>query len=370
MPAPCLGWPLIPARAAFLRRNGHQHRRFSRLVHPVDRRRAGRREFLDAVWSWDDRPSFSPAKAHRSSFTPRPRPSGTPVPDVFVEARKRPVITLHASTLTPYYGTPITFTLKLTDPAKALITGGRTLKLFYSADKDHWEYVPKETATGVAVVRFAPDKPMYFKALYWGDGEWGMTESAVVRAVPKIVAATPKAPSIVDSDKRFKVRGRMSAGAKSAGRPVYLRLHRYSPSRGRWVYKGSLKADTRFRRALHPQRGSAHWRPLEDARLPQRCGQLEVRVPDGTLVGFRFFADAIRRGSRAKAAPRAASSRVASYPHYRQENSSRGLASAHPIPHRKHQASTMAPSRTPICYPARNLPISGCSPAVPAHRGA
>jgi hypothetical protein len=198
--------------------------------------------FLDAVWSWDEPAVLQPGQSAQIEFHAKAPTAGTPVPDVFVEARKRPVITLHADTLTPYYGTPITFTLKLTDPAGALITGGRTLKLFYSADKDNWEYVPKETETGVAAVRFAPDKPMYFKALYWGDGEWGMTESAVVRAVPRIVAAAPAAPSIVDSDKRFKVHGRMSAGAKSAGRPVYLRLHQYSPSRGRWVYKGSLKA--------------------------------------------------------------------------------------------------------------------------------
>ncbi len=198
--------------------------------------------FVDAVWSWDEPTVLQPGQSAQIEFHAKAPTTGTPLPDVFVEARKQPVITLHASTLTPYYGTPITFTLKLTDHAGALITGGRTLKLFYSADKDNWKYVPKETETGVAVVKFAPDKPMYFKALYWGDGEWGMTESAVVRAVPKIVAAAPTAPSIVDSDKRFKVRGRISAGAKSAGRPVYLRLYRYSPSRGRWVFEGSLKA--------------------------------------------------------------------------------------------------------------------------------
>ncbi len=198
--------------------------------------------FVDAVWSWDAPAVLQPGQSAQIEFHAKAPTSGAPVPDVFVEARKRPVIRLRANTLTPYYGTPIAFTLKLTDPAGALITGGRTLKLFYSADKDHWKYVPKETETGVAVVKFAPDKPMYFKALYWGDGEWGMSESAVVRAVPKVVAAAPSAPSVVDSDKRFKVRGRMSAGAKSAGRPVYLRLHRYSPSQGKWVYKGSVKA--------------------------------------------------------------------------------------------------------------------------------
>ena len=217
--------------------------------------------FIDAVWSWDEPAVLQPGQSAQIEFHAKAPTAGTPVPDIFVEARERPVITLRADTLTPYYGSAITFTLKLADINGAPITGGRTLKLFYSADKQCWNYVPQQTVTGTAVIRFVPDKPLYFKALYWGDDRYGMTESAIVKAVPRVVNTDPNAPSRVGVDDRFKVTGRVSAGAKSAGKPVYLRLYRYSYTYDKWVYKYSVKTSAdaagRYARTLSlSRRGS------------------------------------------------------------------------------------------------------------------
>jgi len=196
---------------------------------------------VDAVWSWDEPCVLQPGESARIEFHGKAPTSGSPVPDVFVEARERPVITLDADTLAPYYGSPITFTLKLTNSAGEPLAGCRTLKLFYSADQRCWSYVPRQTETGTAVIRFTPAKPLYFKALYWGDDTYGMTESAVIRVVPRVVNTDPNAPEKVEADRKFRVHGRVSAGAKSAGKPVYLRLYRYSHTYDKWVYKASVK---------------------------------------------------------------------------------------------------------------------------------
>ncbi len=197
--------------------------------------------FVDATFSGCAPSMLAPGQSARIEFHAKAPTSGSPVPDVFVEARERPTITLKANTLSPYYGSAITFTLALKDSSGQPIVGWRTLKLFYSADKKCWNYVPQQTETGTAIVKFAPDKPLYFKALYWGDDQYGMTESAVVRATPKIVAATPQAPSRVNHYSKFKVSGRTTGGAKSAGKPVYIRMYRYSRARHRWIYKGYVK---------------------------------------------------------------------------------------------------------------------------------
>ncbi len=217
--------------------------------------------FVDAVWSWDEPSVLQPGESEQIQFHAKAPTAGTPEPDIFVEARERPVITLRADTLAPYYGSAITFTLKLTDVGGAPITGGRTLKLFYSADKQCWNYVPQQTDTGTAVIKFVPDKPLYFKALYWGDDRYGMTESAIVKAVPRVANTDPDAPEKVEVGRKFKVHGRVCGGAKSAGKPVYLRLYRYSHARDKWVYKGSVKttADSagRYTRSLRlSSRGS------------------------------------------------------------------------------------------------------------------
>jgi len=198
--------------------------------------------FVDATFASCEPEVLAPGQSAQIEFFGKAPSDGSPVPDIFVEARERPSITLDADNLTPYYGTPITFTLKLSDGAGDPIVGWRTLKLFYSADKKCWKYVPRETQTGTAVVKFAPDKPLYFKALFWGDDQYGMTESAIVRAVPKVANAAPDAPSAVEEDHAFKVTGRMSAGAKSAGALVYVKMYRYSRTKGQWVYKGCAKA--------------------------------------------------------------------------------------------------------------------------------
>ena len=217
--------------------------------------------FVDATFSWCEPEVLAPGQSAQIEFHAKAPTAGTPVPDVFVEARERPTITLDADTLSPYYGSPITFTLSLTNANGDPILGWRTLKLFYSVDKKGWKYVPQQTESGVAVVRFTPDRPLYFKALYWGDSQYGMTESAVVQATPRVVRTTPTAPSRVEPDHKFKVSGRISAGAKSAGKPVYVRTYRYSHTYGKWIFKGSVKATPdaagRYTRSLSlPKRGS------------------------------------------------------------------------------------------------------------------
>jgi len=198
--------------------------------------------FVDATFASCEPDVLAPGQSAQIEFFGKAPSNGSPVPDIFVEARERPTITLAADNLTPYYGTPITFTLKLTDGAGDPILGWRTLKLFYSVDKKCWNYVPKQTETGTAVIKFSPQKPLYFKALFWGDDQYGMTESAIVRAEPRVANAPPEAPAVVQEDAKFKVAGRMSAGAKSGSALVYVKLYRYSRTKGAWVYKGCVKA--------------------------------------------------------------------------------------------------------------------------------
>lgn len=214
--------------------------------------------FVDATFSWDEPDKLAPGQSTTMEFHGK-APAGAGVaPEIFVEARERPVITLGYDTLEPVYGSPITFTLKLTRADGSPLVGHRTLKLFYSADEDDWKYVPAQTKTGVATITFTPDKPMYFKALYWGDGRYGMTDSAVVYAVPKVANTRPKAPETVRRNHRFTVKGRMSAGAKSAGKPVAIKVYRFNSVSDEWVYKTTVKttpdAAGRYAKALQLKR--------------------------------------------------------------------------------------------------------------------
>jgi hypothetical protein len=155
-------------------------------------------------------------------------------PDIRVTALEQPTITLAANTTTPTYGSPVTFTLSLKFADGSPAVGGRTLKLFSSADGKRWcDYRPYETNTGTAVALSTPMRPTYYKAVYWGGDDLGWAQSDVILITPHVAATKPSAPESVRARRAFWVRGRMCAGARSAGKPIVIIAERKRGSH--WV---------------------------------------------------------------------------------------------------------------------------------------
>jgi hypothetical protein len=152
--------------------------------------------------------------------------------DLHVSALEKPTITLAASTTSPSYGSPVTFTLSLSHADGSAAVGCRTLKLFSSTDGEEWcDYTCYDTGTGTAVGIVTPDAPTYYKAVYWGGDDLGCAESDVVFVTPQVTATTPSVPASVRARRSFKVSGRMSAGAKSKGKPVVIITQRMRGSK-------------------------------------------------------------------------------------------------------------------------------------------
>lgn len=159
--------------------------------------------------------------------------------DVYVTALEQPTVTISADTLAPVYGSPVTFTLKMTHADGTPVTGGRHLKLLASAGPDaegcdNWHIVRYEwTDNGTVVLKAWPGRPLYYKAAYWDGNDFSCAESDALKVVPRVAAAVPSVPAAVHVRKPFKVAGRLNAGDKSAGKPVKIIAERKRGSR--WV---------------------------------------------------------------------------------------------------------------------------------------
>ncbi|MDR3686178.1 MAG: hypothetical protein P4L93_04385 [Coriobacteriia bacterium] len=181
-------------------------------------------------------------------------PWGTALkPDVDVSGLEQSNIELTADTTTPDYGSPVTFTLSLTQADGTPALGDRTLKLLVSADGDNWcDYKCVDTNTGTAITLSTPDRPTYYKAVYEGGDDLGYSESDPIQVTPNVLKTTPDLPSSVRARKPFFVRGRMCAGATSGTKPVVLITERRHGSK--WVKTASTTANTdsagRYRKSV------------------------------------------------------------------------------------------------------------------------
>ena len=147
--------------------------------------------------------------------------------DIRITALERPSLALSASTMSPVYGSAVTFSLDLTRADGSAATGCRTLKLFASTDGEEWcDYTCYDTETGSATAVVVPDNPLYFKAIYWGGDDLGFAESDVIYVTPQVVAGAPIVPTKVKARHGFKVWGRISAGARSTANGVTIVVER------------------------------------------------------------------------------------------------------------------------------------------------
>jgi hypothetical protein len=165
--------------------------------------------------------------------------------DIHVVAQEQPQVALRASTASPLYGSPVTFHLTLASAEGTPVTGDRTLKLYSSRDGEDWcDYKCYDTSTGDAVAVVTPNRPTYYKAVYWGGHDLGQAESAVIFVKPQVAAGPPIAPNVVHARHTFRVRGRMCAGAKSAGKAISVITERKRGSHWARVSKANAKADS------------------------------------------------------------------------------------------------------------------------------
>lgn len=172
-------------------------------------------------------------------------PASAPLdePVIQVTGLEKPTVTLTADTVSPVYGSPVTFTIEVRHYDGTLATGDRMLKLYSSPDGDDWSYRYFNTTTGRVLVTAWPDQPTYYKARHYGPNN-GLADaySAKMLVTPKVAAAAPYVPAKVEVRQTFKVKGRLSAGAKSAGKPIKIIAQRKSGSR--WVKVGTYKPAT------------------------------------------------------------------------------------------------------------------------------
>lgn len=173
-----------------------------------------------------------------AGLSPASAPLATPV--IQVTGLEKPTVTLTADTVSPVYGSPVTFTIEVRHYDGSLATGDRMVKLYSSPDGDDWSYRHFYTTTGRAIVAAWPDRQIYYMARHYPNGD-GLADaySAKILVTPKVAAAAPYVPAKVKARNAFKVKGRLSAGVKSAGKAITIIAQRKSGSR--WVKAGTYK---------------------------------------------------------------------------------------------------------------------------------
>ncbi len=157
------------------------------------------------------------AASHRGRFEP--------TADMRFTAVEKSTITLSPDTLAPVYGTPVTFRIELRRSDGSLATGSRTLKIYHSYDGNKWapDYFHQNTDTGVVVTQITPDRPTYYRAVYWGGDDLSQAIGEWMLVTPKVANGSPIAPKHVHAKRTFAVRGRIGAGAGSSSRRSRLR---------------------------------------------------------------------------------------------------------------------------------------------------
>jgi hypothetical protein len=195
---------------------------------------------LDALFSWCAPESLAPGESAQIQFHGKAASPDVPTPYVRALGTEAPVITLAASTLTPVPGTPVAFRIELRRSDGSLVTGSRTLKIYYSTDQSDWKYVYFDTDTGIVDTTLVPAGPTYYKSKFWGDGELGTAESAVLRVTPAGAPVAPVTPSVVRRSKIFRVGGVLPAVGARPGATVTVQCQRKVGRR--WVVRASIRA--------------------------------------------------------------------------------------------------------------------------------
>lgn len=178
--------------------------------------------FVDSLFSWDLPDSIAPAASVQIPVRGKSPWDAALTAEMRFTALEQPVIALTPSTLQPLYGSPVTMQIDLTHEDGSAVLGERTVKIFRSNDGQEWhDFRCFETDSGNVSVSIKPERPAYYKAVFWGGDDLGCAESAVVHIEPRVAATTPSAPASVRVAKPFKVRGRM-CGATSGAKPVIV----------------------------------------------------------------------------------------------------------------------------------------------------
>jgi hypothetical protein len=200
-------------------------------------------DFVDTLFSWDIPDSLAPGADAYVRVRGKAPAIGTPVPEMRFTALEQPTITLTPNTLTPVYGTPITFRIDLKRSNGSPATGWRTLKIYHSYDGENWEwdgYFHQETDTGSVTTQLTPDRPTYYRAVYWGGDDLSEVQGPWMLATPRLAVGAPSTPGSVRAKKLFSVSGLIGAGVKSSGKPVTIYAEKKIGRR--WVRK--LKVTT------------------------------------------------------------------------------------------------------------------------------
>jgi hypothetical protein len=219
--------------------------------------------FHDALFEACGPDSLDPgASATYTLYGKNPTPGAVNVAYLAAFGCEQPTVTLTAGATSPASGEPVWFRMELRDSVGSLLTGGRTLKLYSSADGVDWykdQYV--WTDTGVAYVALVPGGPTYYRATFWGDGEYGSAHSAPVYVLPVGGPPAPVAPATVKSRRFFTLTGVMRAETPAAGPTVTVRCYRKVGRR--WIQKATFAASADqygeyAKRVVLKQRG--YWR--------------------------------------------------------------------------------------------------------------
>lgn len=204
-------------------------------------RDTGSSAFVDTLFSWDLCDLvIGPHETRQVTVRGKNPVAGPLTAEMRFTALEKPTISLTADNLRPLYGTAINFAIRLTHADGTPVTGCRTLKIYWSSNgTDFDDHVWFDSTDGTAAGALVPDAPTYYKAVYWGGEDLGWCESPVLYATPKVAAYTPTAPASVRRARAFQVRGRLSAGAKSAGKPVYVIAEKRVGRR--WVRRATFR---------------------------------------------------------------------------------------------------------------------------------
>lgn len=247
----------------------------------VGREVDGGSTFIDSLFSWDLPDSLAPGQ--QADIIVRGKdtsasPSATPQ-IARITALEKPTITLTYDTLRPVYGSPITFRINLARSDGSPATGYRTLKIYHSFDGDHWEgdYFHQDTTTGSVTTSITPDRPTYYRAVYWGGDDLGQVMSEWVLATPQLANGAPTAPKSIRLSRAFLVAGRLTRGPgnsatkvtifaeKKVGRRWIRKLKTTTSVDAGGAYKKSLKLKSRGTwriRAYRPGVGYSKYRTV------------------------------------------------------------------------------------------------------------
>jgi hypothetical protein len=198
--------------------------------------------FVDTLFSWDLPDQIAAGESVYFQVRGKSPWPVEPTAEMRFTAREKPTITLTPDTLSPVYGTPVTFRIELRRSDGSLATGSRTLKIYHSYDGKEWEdgYFHENTNTGFVVTQITPDRPTYYRAVYWGGDDLGQAIGEWMLVTPQLANGAPIAPRHIHARRPFVVTGRIGAGIQCTGNRVTVYAEKKSGRR--WVRKVKLAA--------------------------------------------------------------------------------------------------------------------------------